>query len=158
MVVRMGDPVPGLDPSISIGGILLTSNTPPPVINHNGNIVFASRLTGAGVSAANDSAIFSEAFGDGFRPVAREGDPAPGATPSILFRDLTDIPYSINANGQVAFLAGDAIYAQDAAGTLQLIARGGDKIEVSPGDFRTIVNLRFLGGSGNEDGRAQRFQ
>jgi hypothetical protein len=35
---------------------------------------------------------------------------------------------------------------------LDLVVRTGQQFEVAPGDFRTIQQLGFYGGSGNEDG------
>ena len=157
LLIRMGDPAPDLASTISIGRMQTNSGSPSPVINHDGKIVFQSSLIGAGVTEANDSALFSDGLGTGFRLAAREGDPAPGLTPGILFPNLTDVPYSINGNGQAAFIAATGIYAQDLTGLLHLIAGVGDSIEVAQGDFRRISTLSFIGATGNEDGRASAF-
>ena len=74
----------------------------------------------------------------------------------------------LNDRGQVAFrqsLAGAgvdvtndfAIWATDSTGALQLIAREGDKLEVSPGDFRTISGLNRTDHTANSNGWPSAF-
>jgi hypothetical protein len=75
---------------------------------------------------------------------------------------------SLNSAGQIAFraeLIGDGvdssndrgIWATDANGDLQLIARTGDQLEVAPGDSRTLAELDFVSVSNNSDGRRSAF-
>jgi hypothetical protein len=45
-----------------------------------------------------------------------------------------------------------SLWFSNAAGTLSLIARDGDPLEVAPGDTRIVSSLFFQGGSGDEDG------
>lgn len=158
LVAREGDAAPGLS-SVLLGPMWQSTSWQAPLINQKGNIAFATTLTGSGVTTANDSAIFSDGFG-AMAPVAREGDVAPGSA-SGVFGDLSNISYSINGNGQVAFIAPvsglTGIYAQDITGTLRLIAQVGDSLQVAPGDIRTITGLRFVAGSGGADGRQSGF-
>jgi hypothetical protein len=75
----------------------------------------------------------------------------------------------MNAAGQTAFqgragvdsLGDSGIWATDVNGTLQLVVRAGDTLEVAPADFRTIWYVDFVadsqGETGNEDGRASGF-
>jgi hypothetical protein len=75
---------------------------------------------------------------------------------------------SLNSSGQVAFRADligsgvnssndKGIWATDWTGTLQLIARAGQQLEVAPGNFRTISDLNFTSASGNSDGLSSGF-
>jgi len=102
--------------------------------------------------------------------IARAGQDAPG--PDVLFRRFeygTPASTTLVHTASTATLGGDgvdrsndmAIYVEGLDGTLLLIAREGDAIDVSdtPGlpDMRTISLLGFVGGSGNEDGRSSGF-
>ena len=66
LLVREGSasPVPGLNFG-SLG---------EPYAGENGQIVFSARLTGPGVTATNDSALFCEQSDGALRLVLREGD------------------------------------------------------------------------------------
>ncbi len=137
-----------------------------PFINGTGQTAFLAFLNGTGVNGSNDVGIWSEGSGLGVALVAREGNPAPGTQPGISFSRFDR--YIINAGGQVAIagrldgtgvdITNDrGIWAEDQAGTLQLIAREGDLLDVDDGpgtDFRTISDIS-LGGisTGNDDGR-----
>lgn len=66
-----------------------------PVLNNAGQVAFFSALTGAGVTAGNDAAIFRDGA-----LIAREGDAA-AAGPGVAFGHLTN-PF-LNDAGQVAF-------------------------------------------------------
>jgi len=152
LVARAGDPAPGAATFSGFG---------PPVLNGSGRTAFAATLTGIGVAPTNDSGIWSEGAGT-LALVARTGDPAPGTPPGVTFNSLTD-PV-LNAAGSTAFLAGlsgagvggsndSGLWAQTGDGTLTLIARHGDAMEVAPGDSRIISSLTLLGDSGGQDGR-----
>jgi len=158
LVTRKGDGAPGT--SVSFAGL------GSPVINRVGQTAFQASLTGPGVNINNSEGIWFE-DGGSLSLVAREGDGAPGTSAS--FRSISD-PI-LNGAGQVAFssfLTGSGvssnndrgIWAQDLSGMLTLIAREGDLLDVDGGpgtDFRAIIHLSFVTGSGNEDGRASGF-
>ena len=140
-------------------------NFDSPVVNNNGQIAFRGRLTGTGVGATNGQGIWSDGFG-GQHLVARTGDQAPGTPVGAMFNRL-GVPV-FNSVGQTAFegfLTGGGVYswnsqgiwAEDQAGLLRLIARAGDLLEVSPGDFRTIASLGFRPYSNNDSGRPSGF-
>lgn len=121
------------------------------------------------VDQATNASLWSDAGGAGLREVAREGDQPVGTPSGVEYAAFSDP--AINALGQVAFLAdlrgvgvtsanNQALFAEDAAGSLHLIARKGDLLDVDDGpgvDERTISALGFWGGSGNEDGRRSAF-
>ena len=167
LIAHEGDPAPGLD-GVSLGGMVTSTAKQPPVVNHSGDVAFASLLSGLGVSETNDSALWSTAL-SGTHLVAREGDRAPGTPEGVLFGWFDYSEYSINKLGQTAFLGvmtgpgiqlyqnDIGIWAEDKFGVLQLIVREGQMLEVAPGDSRKVKDLNFISGSGNEDGRQSGF-
>ena len=166
VVAREGTVAPGADDSVTF------STFEPPVLNARGESAFIARLAGNTVETLNRVALFSEGMGKGLKLVARSGDVVPGST------DLTISSFEqpfLNAKGQTAFFStisgpgitssrNEAVFAEDTAGNLHLIAREGGTINVSNDpsqpDFRTIIQLGFNytnWGSGNEDGRESIF-
>lgn len=68
----------GVDPTTTFLGF------EDPSLNNAGRVAFVASLTGPGVTAANNSGIWSTSNGV-LHKVAREGDAAPGATPGAVF-------------------------------------------------------------------------
>ncbi len=99
--------------------------------------------------------------------IATPGASAPGTPAGTNFSSFREIV--LNSAGQLAFLgllrvsdqdSDRGIWAQDTNGNLQLIAREGDRIDVSNGasaDLRTIRRLSFQGRTGNGDGYSSGF-
>lgn len=138
-----------------------------PTLNSAGQVAFYAGVRGSGVvNGSNDRGIWSEGFG-ALSLVARGGDQAPGTAIGTSFNDFIDEPV-LNSAGQVAFhgwLIGNGvdstndfgIWAQDIAGELQLIVRHGEQLEVTPGDFRTVQYVGFVGSTGDLTGRGNGF-
>jgi len=109
----------------------LSFKNPFDKLSHNdaGDIVFSTELSGAGVNAANDLALWYRPQGAGEPvPLAREGDPTPdggsyGKLPSPNSFDFAAAV--IDAAGTVAFCADDDIW-YGRPGSLSALARGGD--------------------------------
>ena len=112
MVARWSGPAPGLP------GLSLINSTGTQGIGSNALIspsggykLWSSFLSGAGVSATNDTALFRSSPGGSFL-VAREGDPAPGTAGAVFSGNLSS-QYQftqVNRNGTVLFqslLAGE---------------------------------------------------
>lgn len=161
LVVGKGDAVPGVS-GAAFDSLRRSTASPVPLINHFDRIAFTAKMAG-NVTSTNDTALFSDGIG-GLSIVAREGAQVPGAPTGIVFSDFHECSasihcgYSINRNGQVAFLDEErGLFAQDVNGVLQPIAPIGGSLEISPGVFRTITDVAFWGGSGNEDGRESSF-
>jgi hypothetical protein len=159
LVARAGSPAPG-----TLAGINFKGFEPRIVLNAAGQTAFRADLTG-NVTSVDDSGIWSEGGGS-LTMVARKGSPAPGAPAGVNF-DAFREPV-LNGAGRTAFVADftgnvtpdvdpEGIWAEDPTGTLGLVVRAGDAIEVAPGDARTVSELRFVGGSGLEDGRPAGF-
>lgn len=163
LIARRGDLVPGFE--FQFGDFDL------PLISANGHIAFHSGLIGAGIGSPNGSSIWLSDDSGSLRLVAQEGVTPAGTTGQVEFDEFDDIntsfEMSINAHGQIAFLAdlrGNdvtsqndlGLWATDLAGSLHLIARTGDLFDVNPDpaieDLREIKSIEFHGGSGGEDG------
>ncbi len=144
----------------------------PPVLNDAGQTAFLAGLTGSGVDSTNNHGIWSEGSGS-LTMVARGGMPAPGTPSGVVYGSVLLTPVLNNA-GQTAFEAAltgsgvdstnnSGIWATARNGSLQLIVRGGDLLEVAPGDVRTISGLNLVNGfsldsgTGNSDGRPSGF-
>ncbi len=163
LVTRTGSPAPGAPDGVSFG-----PNLRPNAflgLNDAGQVAFRGHLTGTGVTTTNDLGIWSGSP-DELQLIARTGDQPPGTASGVRFSDLSRP--TINNEGQIAFrgtLAGSGvslsnnlgIWATDQTGVLQLIARSGTQLEVSPGVLRLISDLGFVTDSGNSDGRASGF-
>jgi hypothetical protein len=139
-----------------------------PVLNDDDRVLFFGGLvTGGDITTSNDTGLWSDTSGS-MQLVIREGDVAPGTSSGVLFGQFDTNSYVLNADGRIAFLgrltgtdvttANDVgIWATDASGEIQLIAREGNQLEVTPGDTRTIKELMFFSGTGNADSRPSGF-
>jgi hypothetical protein len=148
--VRTGQQAPGLPAGVALSEMPLS-----PLFNNHGQLAFNARVAGSGVTSSNNSGIWSDASGT-LTLLARAGDPAPNVVPAANFDQLITA-LDMNNSGQVAFSAllvdavtpsvkYSSIWAQDAYGVLQLIARAGTQMDVDDGpgvDLRTISSLRF---------------
>jgi hypothetical protein len=171
LLARKGDAAPGMAAGVTIvsfGAATSTQVRQSPRINAQGDTAFIAYVTGPGVTTANDSGIWRGVPGS-VQPIMREGDPAPGLSDGALFGDFADIEVgrtdlAVNDRGEIVFfnrLTGPnvttsndgSLWHVDAAGVLSLIVREGDPFQVAPGDTRTVRELYFTGGSGDEDGR-----
>lgn len=155
-VVRAGDPATGVpNANISIPGSVR--------LNARGRVVLLSALTGAGITPANDLALWTDVPGT-LTLIAQKGRPAPQAEPGVTIGAFG--PAAINAQGLVVFrvtLAGPgvsaannaAIYVWDVLGT-RLVARTGSAMTLD-GVPRTISALAVALDSGLQDGRPCSF-
>ncbi len=160
LVTRTGDQAPGTNAGVNFS--FLNS----PVINGSGQAAFRASLTGEGSGSLSRSGIFKENPSGDLVKVARDGEIAPGTNAGRTFggRAAFGDPV-LNGRGQTAFVGflngGHGIFAEDTNGVLQLIARTGQLLDVSDDpltpDFRTVNDLKFFTGSGNEDGRRSGF-
>lgn len=132
LVMRKGDPAPGLDGltvNPSAFGLFLNGST----------VLFSGTLVGAGVSTANDAVYLTNAGGGPLRIFAREGDPLAGlkgltiaSTSSIAFgqRPLSDdgtITFVSTLGGSATAVDNSAILTEQ-NGTFSILLRKGDEI------------------------------
>lgn len=159
LIVREGDQPPGAP----VGARFRNFNSH--VMNDSNQIAFHAEmlLNFGGVAEDNNTGIWLEGE-QGLRLIAREGSQAPGVPEGAVFNSTSGRAL-LNANGQVAFSGSlrlgeggvsetndQGIWATDSSGDLRLIVREGDSVEVAPGVFRTITELRFFNDTGNADG------
>lgn len=141
LVARAGDAAPGT--SADYGAL-----TTAPSANNQAQVAFAAGLLGAGVTAANNFAIWSNRSGP-VELVVREGDVAPGLA-GLTIGDLSNSTPVLGDGGDLAFraqLAGTGVdssnnaslWKSDGAG-LELIAREGD---AAPGVTDNATFVRF---------------
>jgi len=130
LVARTGDPAPGMPAGVNYS---LFSSLGERTLNDTGRIAFHAGLTGAGVTTANNEAIYAGPLASP-QPVARAGDAAPGMPVGVNYSTLSEV--RLNDGGQVAYTAGltgtgvtstnnVAVYAGSAASP-QIVARTGD--------------------------------
>lgn len=121
-----------------------------PMMNADGRIALMSALMGSGVTTLTNTALFGTDAGGAFTMLLREGDPVPGLD-GVQFGNF-DTWTAINSRGTIAFTNNltvgtggvttandEAVFTRGADGTITLIAREGDSVEVSPGVFKTIA-------------------
>ena len=164
LLARSGDPAPGRAAGVTYSRFDLGFGF------HNrirsaaaGKSAFSAKVTGPGVTSANDECIWSNALGSVAKVVC-QGEVAPGAGAGTLFGefDFTS-SFALNDRGEVIFfnhLTGPGVtgansaslWFSNAAGTLSLIVRAGNPFEVAPGDTRILSDVSFVAGSGDEDG------
>jgi hypothetical protein len=166
IVARTSDQAPFADDGVFIAG------GGAPAINGKGNYVFTTSLYGSGITNDNNSALLLGSDDDEFKLLWREGELAPRINESATFDSMEGTSVTLNSKDQIAFMGNlrgagidsaneRGIWARDRTGDLVPVARHGDRIDVSSDPFspdsRTVVNLSFFGGTGNEDGVASSF-
>ncbi|HWL94121.1 MAG TPA: dockerin type I repeat-containing protein [Phycisphaerae bacterium] len=145
-------------------GVLYGSLENAPVINHSGRVAFTGRLKGSGISASNDSAMWSGSANE-LDLVAWEGSaiPAGGTWSDFPVEPEWAQGPAMNAIGIVAFTVGfsgvssggypASVWMMYPNGHVNPVLRQGDMIEVRPGDFRVVETAYSLLTGGGQDGR-----
>ncbi len=158
LVARTGDPAPGVDATFSR---LPAASFNSPLINGHGGVAFTANITGPGVDESNDSGIWAQDADGHLRLVVREGELFPSTQ---ITDDFFFDPHQIllNNRGQVAFLAGGAIWATDVAGKIHRIVGSGDLLPFHHGftDTPADAPVEFVGISpttGGEEGLGTSF-
>jgi hypothetical protein len=133
LVARAGDPAPGTpsDVNFRIFDRFLS----------NSDATAFQAMLSLNTSSSNDRGIWSTS-GGGLHLVAREGDPAPGMASGIVFYDLHNSHFVMNASGQLAFfstlfgpgisLSSDYSVWSNSAGVVTPIAHEGDQAPGMP--------------------------
>lgn len=165
-VAREGDIAPGFGSNFKFTAFR-SADSYDPIINSNGDVSFVADVTGPGITAQNDSGLWAQRNGL-LTLLAREGDQAPGTPTGTLFSESTfgDFFPQMNSLGQLVFkasLAGPGVstandqglWALLEDGSVHLLVREGDTLEIRPGVFRTLGPNAFVvrGPSGGQDGR-----
>lgn len=129
-------------------GVIFNLLTGGPVLSDTGRTAFLGRLSGSGITDANDRGYWGTSPIHGIAPIFREGQQTPGLPSGVLFGD----PYSsffqnINAAGDATFvvhLTGDgvtddndvAMWSESGPTGLHLVAREGDQAPGTPAGVR----------------------
>lgn len=142
VVARQGEPAPATPADYGV----INSGATFPFLDRLGRVVFAGELTGAGVTADNDRAIWSNLPG-ALVKVAREGDDAAGIGGGVRYDAFTSNPI-INSAGDVLFrghlvgtgvtLFNDTALWAGPALAPALVARTG---EAAPGTATTFSSI-----------------
>jgi hypothetical protein len=154
------DPAPGL-PGLTFGGS--SALTSAPLLGGGGNVFFRGRITGPGINAFNERALF---YGDtraNLQLVLRSDDPAPGipgATIRTAFGTGVDGTPHTSENGNFLFgatvqgtgvtSANDTVYyAGTISGGYSILAREGDP---APGTAGATLSSAFSSASTQSTG------
>ena len=137
------------------------------LINDIGQTAFYAMTLGEDPDNPSGSGVWFEKGGD-LVAVAVSGDHVPGGASGARFLNFRDL--GLNQVGQFAFVSslvegggsfsGSGIFGTDRNGALQLIAQSGGRLEVAPGEFKSIAALDFADfyrPAGNSDGRPSGF-
>ncbi|MCA9274249.1 MAG: hypothetical protein KDA31_14535 [Phycisphaerales bacterium] len=154
---REGSQAPGLLSGTSIGSI------DDVFISDFDTIAFVSKLSGPGVTSANDECIWFEMWDKDLVLGAREGDQAPGFPPGYTFRSFR-VTYPDGSlgpdpsirTGRIAF-TGELLWpgfdpqsplvgswVSDQRGELRAVAPPGTPITVGPGNTKTVERSQIL--------------
>jgi hypothetical protein len=123
MAMLKGWQAPGAPSGVLFGSNGQLELRRPPVLNSSGQIAFRTALTGSGVTAANNSGLWSEG-GGALEQVIRDGEAAPGLPQGETVFD--PFPPVLNSAGQVAFMDDKAVWF-GSAGALDVVAFEGDQ-------------------------------
>ena len=153
-------PAPGIG-----GGAFLTAFREV-TLNAVDQAAYIGVLEGPGVDDNNSFGVWSEALG-GPRLVAREGSCRARSRRRRGLRFLRGARHeSLGTNGVLRNRAGQRRHRSERQGrcgpkridgTLRLIVREGDTIEVAPGEMRTLQASGLSAGSAGQDGRRTGF-
>ena len=135
----------------------------PPCLNRNGQVAFNVLLGGGPAGMEGICAGYCGRL----RMLAWEGMAPPGLPEGVVIENLGPF-MTMNRRGQVAFKAwldgpgvtgenGDTLWVGNPDGSLVLVARTGDPVELAPGDVRILRLIELPLTAGGEDGRSRAF-
>jgi len=167
LVAREGDAAPGTGAGVVFGSFDFSY-----ALNEAGDVAFSANLAGTGVTTSNDASLWIRPAGGGLVLVARQGAPAPGMGPGIVF-GISSFPFpngtlnqnDLNEAGDLAFvaiLAGPGItssndqivFVREASGSFRVAAREGEG-GLDPGIGPVTVALNDAGEVAFEAGPGQ---
>lgn len=167
LVAREGSQAAGFG-----AGVLYGELVNAPLLLHDGHVAFSGPITGAGIDANHNTALWMETAA-GLQLVAQEGTQIPGAAPGVEFGEFGILPeyFALGASNSAGILAFNAtlrgpgitanndgsIWTYSPSGQLQRVIMAGDSIEIQPGDVRVVRDVFGALGGGGENGGARGF-
>lgn len=139
LVARQGDAAPDLGPDYKFSAFNNSG------LSDVGTVAVIAEIAGPNVSITNKTGIWAGMPGN-LRIVMRNGDSLTDLNnPAPLVMQHVD-HLAMNAIGEMVFQSfpDTSVVASDVSGHLNIIARPGDMIEVTPGVFRTISQVFLL--------------
>jgi formylglycine-generating enzyme required for sulfatase activity len=163
-VAKSGQPAPGTLSGVQFDEAYGSFRSP--VLNDRGQTAFVAQLVGSGVDSTNRFGIWVERPGEGLGLLARTGSQSPGVPAGAVYSSFGMGALALNNAGQIAFASfltgggvttgnSQGIWATNRNGSLQLIVRSGEPLEVAPGDVRILRSLSVH--SINADGHGGSF-
>jgi hypothetical protein len=149
--LREGGAAIGLGPGIVWSGFS-ASSSPRLTFGRNGGVAAHFGLSGTGVNSSNDIGVWAGRDISNLHLVAREGDPAPGTELGTFFRDISEA--GVTPDGRAVFTAyldGSGrdpnqdlgLWAEAANGSLQLLARIGDLVQLPSGVTSPLTSIQL---------------
>ncbi len=157
IVARKGTQAPGAAAGVNYNNIGFITQP-----NASALFMYDSTLAGAGVTTANDSALFVHTPGAGSTLIAREGQVAPGSAgatfsgaytaPGVTFNNSGTVLFQTNlAGGDVVGTTNDSAIFMRRSGALNMIVRKGQAAPGTDGAFATLSgqSTLYLNNSGS---------
>jgi hypothetical protein len=149
-LVREGSPLPEQPAGVNIGEIEYA------MPNDNGLTAISADVFGLGVVPASNHAWLAARSGGLVTTIFRNGDPAPGQPAGVTYGSPWVTSMKLSNTNLVAYmtnLAGPGVTPQTMSalyagtpGNPGPVVRGGDTLEVAPGDVRTVYTVTLAGG------------
>jgi hypothetical protein len=147
--LREGAAAADVGPGVVYAG--LTRFTIPVTFGKRGGIALRAGLAGTGVADGNDLGLWAGPHASDLHLVAREGEQAPGTEPGTLFGQFDQA--GVTTDGRAVFFAlltgvvdpsrDRGLWAEAPDGSLQLIARTGDMLELPSVGLSPLTSIQF---------------
>ncbi|MFM7182527.1 MAG: choice-of-anchor tandem repeat NxxGxxAF-containing protein [Verrucomicrobiales bacterium] len=145
-VAIVNNPVPGIAGATFKGfpGIVFQANG-------QGHLALRAYMQGTGITTNNDSGVWIGKVGD-MALIAREGTQAANLGPTVVFNDLNNISFSLNAHGQLCLIAGvstrsltqnTSLFLGDRNGLTRILEQGNPIVGFSPLSWNTFGKPRL---------------
>jgi hypothetical protein len=153
--LREGQHAPGTPAGDVLAGFSQSSQ--PLTFSRSGTVALRLALAGPDVSSTNDSGVWAGMTPSQLHLAVREGDPAPGTEPGLVFSQFDQA--GVTQDGRAvfqAFLSGSGLapdrdrglWAEGIDGLLHLVVRRGDSVQLPSGEVVQLTSVQFTPGFG----------